>query len=295
MGSTGGYAEILVLQRDIARIWGYPHPEDEKDHGAACRYPWRFLAETEAGLHRACATRSGAPVRTPYRPEAPMCILDGAGRRRSRCGAGRSLIIPPEGPPGSPFVGAAPLFQPLVPMPAGPPSGPLAIMPGQWPPLYDIEECEGAVEGGRRRRRSSFVAVGDAAGDYWRGGAARRSRSGVGSGRGEGRGGAGVGPGESRERAGDAERGRNDGVGHAEHGGSSRRGPSRIVVERSECSVAAETGNLDGGGSDEEVGGSLRVRSVRVRLSISRERNSSGDEAGKEEKGDDGKGDEKGV
>ena len=60
-----------------------------------------------------------------------MCILDGAGRRRSRCGpAGRrSLIIPPEGPAGVPYVGA-PLFQPPVPMPVGPPSGPLAIMPG---------------------------------------------------------------------------------------------------------------------------------------------------------------------
>lgn len=78
-----------------------------------------------------------------------------------------------------------------------------------------------------------------------------------------------------------------------EPGKSVRRGTSR-VVERSDGNIPAGSGNLDGGRSDEEVGGSARVRSVRARPNISREREPFADAAGKEDKGGE-KGDEKGA
>lgn len=139
--------------------------------------------------------------------------------------------------------------------------------------LYDIEECEAETGGRGRRQRGS---VGDAAGDYWRG-SATRSRSGVGSGRGEAR---------ERER----DRGAGEGNRRGAERESARRGRSRTVVEGSEGNVAVGSGNLDGGVLD---GGSVRARGVAARLSISRERGSSGDEKGKEGEGDK-KGNEKG-
>lgn len=44
--------------------------------------------------------------------------------------------------------------------------------------------------------------------------------------------------------------------------------PSRIVIESEESNVVADSGNVDGAG---DQGGSIRVRSVRVRMDVSRE------------------------
>ncbi|KAL2111654.1 hypothetical protein VUR80DRAFT_9665 [Thermomyces stellatus] len=101
-GCCCGYSEILVLQRDMARIWGHPRPENEMDEYVARRRPWRFLEDTEAGLHAACAARNrrrhplDLALQNPRRTDGSVaaarwhCALAvpdrdlGNGRRRER-------------------------------------------------------------------------------------------------------------------------------------------------------------------------------------------------------------------
>ena len=288
---AGGYAEILVLQRDMARIYGHPAPETNCEVLEARSQPWRFLADTELGLHAACLARTHIryPLQTPYRPEPPMIADMGPStpRRGSRRASRISLVIPPEGRPSSVFD--------TPPIVVGPPMGPLAILPEQYSRLYDIEEYESEIEGegvGEEEvvvegedREGSSLGSGDAAGD---GRVARRRervrseswRDRLGRGRrwtttdwtttvpGARRPGAPLPP---RPVLWPPEREDVGGDG-ADEGGErrtgSRRIPSRIVIEGSESSIVADTGNVDGGVDE---GGSVRVRSVRVRLSISRE------------------------
>lgn len=251
------------------------------DEYVARRRPWRFLEDTEAGLHAACAARIRRrhPLTSPYRPEPPMQSLP-PGPRRSR---GRSLIIPPEGGSAASLYSApTPLCDP--PIALGPPTGPLAILPSQYPRLYDIDEGEldAAYERRNGRRASGSPGGGDAAGDL--GVSRRSSRRGsraldAGS-RGERRPAMeGTWPrhDSSRRRTLVTFQGaplREDAAGDRTGAERERRRatsgpvPSRLVIEGSGSNVVADSGIVDGAA---DGGGSIRVRTVRVRVDISRE------------------------
>ncbi|SPO06869.1 uncharacterized protein DNG_09563 [Cephalotrichum gorgonifer] len=350
-----GYPEILVLQRDIARIWGYPGPERDEDAANAKYHPCRFLAETEEGLYKACVSRRANAVTRPYTAEPPMSAAPGIrlpppARARGRAAAGPSLIIPPEPSPNGSYAQPAPLFQPppmdppmdrpgmTHPRPMGPSMGPSMGHPGimtqPFPMHYNVDEYEPPVERtaysrrvspgivSRGERRRSRPGVAEVAVDHTTGSSRQRM---PGSGAGSPtatvirRQGdpcwedSGTARGASGQRGSSTRRGEHfkginvDGPidlsrgpswdctpadhedheqeGHASNssgefctasGGSgsgsvsSERYPSRIIIEGSETDVVEESYGWDGGGSGMESGRSVRSRSVRLRVDISR-------------------------